>query len=157
MKCSVITFLVGYAAVSTLVLIVLGILLSHCNGGSTTEMIPGDQNSVDKQEFGFVVIDNAEEGQQCECEPGILQVGWTILEILTAAALAMAGIVFLSKGVAAIMDSFAKRRQIHSNKKQKKDEDLREKIRLEERQKISSKDPEVEPVAVVGYEKGETA
>ena len=156
MKCTAITFLVGYAAVSTLVLIVLGSLLSHCKSAATTEVIKGDKNSVDKQEFGFVVIDNAEEGQQCECEPGILEVGWSILEILVAAALAMAGIVILMKGISAAVESFSKRRQKQSTKKQRKDEDLREKIRLEERQKLSTKESKEEPIAV-GYEKGETA
>ena len=87
--------------------------------------------------------------------PGIMQVGWTILEILVAAALAMMGIILLTKCISAIVDSFSKRRQKQLSRNKRDDEDVREKIRMEERSKLSIHEPRVELATKLGHEKRE--
>ena len=81
-----------YSSCSSLVIIILSVLYSHCGtsdrDSEKTEFVNGNLNKISKTEtdVALISIDNSKdflssEPQDCECG-GIINLEWTILEIL---------------------------------------------------------------------------
>ena len=136
MKILIITLL-GYSIGATVTIIALGSLLSKCRSSSSSDTILGDKSAVEKEEYGLFIMDNSQEGE-CDCSPGILSVSWTILEILVAGVLVVVAVVITVKGVIKGVSTLKERKQAKLVEKQRKEDEAREQIRLEERGKLGA-------------------
>ena len=92
---------------------------------------------MEKEEYGLLIMDNSQEGE-CDCNPGILSVSWTILEILVAGILVVVAVVITIKGVIKGVSTLKERKQAKLVEKQRKEDEAREQIRLEERGKLGA-------------------
>ena len=132
-----IVMLLGYSIVATLTIIGLGGLLSKCRSSSSHDTILGDKSAVEKEEYGLLIMDNSQEGK-CDCNTGIMAVSWTILEILVAGILVVVAVVIAIKGVIKGISTLKERKQTKLVEKQKREDETREQIRLEERDKLGA-------------------
>ena len=126
--------LLTYAIASTLTIILLGTLLTKCKSSISADKIEGDKTSVEKEEYGIFVLDNGQEGT-CQCDEGIAAVGWTILEIIVTAVLGVMILIMLVKGVIMGAIAMKERRMRKIIEEEERQEQLRERIRMEERSK----------------------
>ena len=133
----IIVMLSGFSIVATLTIIALGSLLSKCRSSSSHDTILGDKSAVEKEEYGLLIMDNSQEGK-CDCNTGIMAVSWTILEILVAGILVVVAIVIAVKGVIKTISTLKERKQTKLVEKQKREDETREQIRLEERDKLGA-------------------
>ena len=92
---------------------------------------------MEKEEYGLLIMDNSQEGE-CDCNPGILSVSWTILEILVAGILVVVAVVIIIKGVIRGVNTLKERKQAKLIERQRKEDETREQIRLEERGKLGA-------------------
>ena len=127
--------LLGYSIGATVMIIALGSLLSKCRSSSSYDTILGDKSAVEKEEYGLLIMDNSQEGE-CDCNPGILSVSWTVLEILVVGILVVVAVVMIIKGVIKGVSTLQERKQAKLVEKQRKEDEAREQIRLEERNKL---------------------
>ena len=92
---------------------------------------------MEKEEYGLLIMDNSQEGE-CDCNTGIMAVSWTILEILVTGILVVVAIVIAVKGVIKTISTLKERKQTKLDEKQKREDETREQIRLEERDKLGA-------------------
>merc|ERR1711984_71831 len=97
----------------------------------------GDKSAVEKEEYGLLIMDNSQEGE-CDCNTGIMAVSWTILEILVTGILVAVAIMIAVKGVIKTISTLKERKQTKLVEKQKREDETREQIRLEERDKLEA-------------------
>ena len=140
MKILIIGLLV-YTIASTLTIVVLGTLLSKCKSNISADKVRGDKNSVEKEEYGIFVVDNAEEGT-CNCEGGTATIGWTILEIIVTGVIGIMILAMLLKGILMSAIAIKERKLRRAMEEQKKQQELRNQIRMEERNRQQSIDEE---------------
>ena len=133
----IIVMLSGFSIVTTLTIVILGSLLSKCRSNSSHDTIMGDKSAVEKEEYGLLIMDNSQEGK-CDCNTGIMAVSWTILEILVAGILVVVAVVIAIKGVIKGISTLKERKQAKLVEKQRKEDETREQIRLEERDKLGA-------------------
>ena len=133
----IIAMLSGFSIVATLTIIALGSLLSKCRSSFSHDTILGDKSAVEKEEYGLLIMDNSQEGE-CDCNTGIMAVSWTILEILVAGILVVVAVVIAIKGVIKGISTLKERKQTKLEEKQKREDETREQIRLEERDKLEA-------------------
>ena len=127
----IIAMLSGFSIVATLTIIALGSLLSKCRSNSSHDTILGDKSAVEKEEYGLLIMDNSQEGE-CNCNTGIMAMSWTILEVLVTGILAAVAIMIVVKGVIKTISTLKERKQTKLVEKQKREDETREQIRLEE-------------------------
>ena len=140
MTCSLTILLSAYSALATLVYSVLGILLSHCGKKSLNEkkVNNGRETIIDKIEIGLVIVDQSEVGL-CNCDSSSFpSITWTVLEILVLLAMGSVGLFWLWKGIRSFVTSWNERKQKQEAEKSRLAEEMREKIRNEERVRFSS-------------------
>ena len=133
----IIAMLSGFSIVATLTIIALGSLLSKCRSSFSHDSILGDKSAVEKEEYGLLIMDNSQEGK-CNCNTGIMAVSWTILEILVAGILVVVAVVIAIKGVIKGISTLKERKQTKLVEKQRKEDETREQIQLEERDKLGA-------------------
>ena len=124
MKILIITLL-GYSIGATVTIIALGSLLSKCRSSSSSDTILGDKSAVEKEEYGLLIMDNSQEGE-CDCNPGIMAVSWTILEILVAGILVVVAVLITIKGVIKGVSTLKERKQAKLIERQRKEDEARE-------------------------------
>ena len=129
--------LLGYSIGTTVTILALGSLLSKCRSSYSSDTILGDKSAVEKEEYGLLIMDNSQEGE-CDCNPGILSVSWTILEILVAGILVVVAVVITIKGVIKGVSTLKERKQAKLIERQRKEDEAREQIRLKERGKLGA-------------------
>ena len=133
----IIVMLSGFSIVTTLTIVILGSLLSKCRSNSSHDTILGDKSAVEKEEYGLLIMDNSQEGE-CDCNPGIMAVSWTILEILVTGIMVVVAVVITIKGVIKGVSTLKERKQAKLIERQRKEDEAREQIRLEERGKLGA-------------------
>ena len=126
MKMLIVTLL-GYSIGATVAIIALGSLLSKCRSSSSYDTILGDKSAVEKEEYGLLIMDNSQEGE-CNCNPGILSVSWTVLEILVVGIMVVVAVVMIFKGVTKGVSTLQERKQAKLVEKQRKEDEPREQI-----------------------------
>ena len=136
MKMLIVTLL-GYSIVATLTIIALGSLLSKCRSSSSYDTILGDKSAVEKEEYGLLIMDGSQEGE-CNCNTGFMAMSWTILEVLVTGILAAVAIMMAVKGVIRTISLLKEKKQKRLIEKQKQEDETREQIRLEERNKLET-------------------
>ena len=107
------SFLLAYGIITTLATTILAILYSHCGSSETKEIVKGDVHSVTKTEYGLVNIDNGDENftdNLTNCECGLFQLEWTILEMIVMGLLGLATICGLIKGFLHLKNLVLKRK-----------------------------------------------
>ena len=92
---------------------------------------------MEKEDYGLLIMDNSQEGE-CDCNPGIMAVSWTILEILVAGILVVVAVVMAIKGVIKGISTLKERKQAKLVERQRKEDETREQIRLEEKDKLGA-------------------
>ena len=133
----IIVMLSGFSIVTTLTIVILGSLLSKCRSNSSHDTILGDKSAVEKEEYGLLIMDSSQEGE-CNCNTGIMSMSWTILEVLVTGILAAVAIMIAVKGVIKTISTLKERKQTKLVEKQKREDETREQIRLEERDKLEA-------------------
>ena len=133
----IIVMLSGFSIVTTLTIVILGSLLSKCRSNSSHDTIMGDKSAVEKEEYGLLIMDGSQEGE-CNCNTGFMAMSWTILEVLVTGILAAVAIMMAVKGVIRTISILKEKKQTKLVEKQKKEEETREQIRLEERNKLET-------------------
>ena len=133
----IIVMLSGFSIVTTLTIVILGSLLSKCRSNSSHDTILGDKSAVEKEEYGLLIMDGSQEGE-CNCNTGFMAMSWTILEVLVTGILAAVAIMMAVKGVIRTISILKEKKQTKLVEKQKKEEETREQIRLEERNKLET-------------------
>ena len=93
----------------------------------------GDKSAVEKEEYGLLIMDGSQEGE-CNCNTGFMAMSWTILEVLVTGMLAAVAI----KGVMKTISLLKEKKQKRLIEKQKQEDETREQIRLEERNRIAT-------------------
>ena len=94
----------------------------------------GGQTEVEKEEFGLMIMD----GGECNCNTGFMAMSWTVLEVLLRGVLAAVAIMMAIKGVMRTISLLKEKKQKRLIEKQKQEEEMREQIRLEERNKLET-------------------
>jgi hypothetical protein len=128
------TFLLAYGIITSIATTILAILYSHCGSSETKEIVKGDVHSVTKTEYGLVNIDNGDENftdNLTNCECGLFQLEWTILEMIVMGLLGLATICGLIKGFLHLKNLVLKRKEKLQEKKRKKTQEMRQKIKDE--------------------------
>ena len=97
----------------------------------------GDKSAVEKEEYGLLIMDGSQEGE-CNCNTGFMAMSWTILEVLVTGILAAVAIMIVVKGVIKTISTLKERKQTKLVEKQKREDETREQIRLEERDKLGA-------------------
>ena len=133
----IIVMLSGFSIVTTLTIVILGSLLSKCRSNSSHDTILGDKSAVEKEEYGLLIMDGSQEGE-CNCNTGIMAMSWTILEVLVTGILAAVAIMMAVKGVIRTISLLKEKKQKRLIEKQKQEDETREQIRLEERNKLET-------------------
>ena len=133
----IVVMLSGFSIVTTLTIVILGSLLSKCRSNSSHDTILGDKSAVEKEEYGLLIMDGSQEGE-CNCNTGIMAMSWTILEVLVTGILAAVAIMIAVKGVIKTISILKERKQTKLVEKQRKEDETREQIRLEERDKLEA-------------------
>ena len=130
----IVVMLSGFSVVATLVIGILGCLLSRCKSKSSYDTVMGGKTEVEKEEYGLVVVD----GGECNCSTGFIAMIWTVLEVLVTGVLAAVAIMMVIKGVMRTISLLQEKKQKKLIEKQKQQEETREQIRLEERNKLEA-------------------
>ena len=120
--------------ITTLTIVILGSLLSKCKSNSSHDTIMGGKTEVEKEEFGLMIMD----GMECNCNTGFMAMSWTVLEVLVTGVLAAVAIMMTIKGVMRTISLLKEKKQNRLIEKQKQEEEMREQIRLEERNKLET-------------------
>ena len=126
--------LLGISIVTTLTTVILGSLLSKCNNNSSYDTVMGGKTEVEKDEYGLVIMDEGE----CNCTTGLRTMSWTILEVVVIGVLIAVAIMMAVKGVVMTISIFQEEKQERLIEKQKQEEEIREQIRLEERNRFEA-------------------
>ena len=124
----------GISIVTTLTTVILGSLLSKCNNNSSYDTVMGGKTEVEKDEYGLVIMDEGE----CNCTTGLRTMSWTILEVVVIGVLIAVAIMMAVKGVVMTIGIFQEKKQKRLIEKQKQEEEIREQIRLEERNRFEA-------------------
>ena len=130
----IIVMLSGFSIVTTLTIVILGSLLSKCKSNSSPDTIMGGKTEVEKEEYGLLIMD----GGECNCNTGFMAMSWTILEVLVTGILAAVAIMMAVKGVMRTISLLKEKKQKRLIEKQKQEDETREQIRLEERNKLET-------------------
>ena len=133
----IIVMLSGFSIVTTLTIVILGSLLSKYRSNSSHDTIMGDKSAVEKEEYGLLIMDGSQEGE-CNCNTGFMAMSWTILEVLVTGILAAVAIMMAVKGVIRTISLLKEKKQKKLIEKQKQEDETREQIRLEERNKLGT-------------------
>ena len=78
------------------------------------------------------------DGGECNCDTGFMAMSWTVLEVLVTLILAVVAIMMAIKGVMRTISLLKEKKQKRLIEKQKQEEETREQIRLEERNKLET-------------------
>ena len=89
---------------------------------------------MEKDEYGLLIMD----GGECSCTTGFMAMSWTILEVVVTGVLIAVAIMMTVKGVMKTIGIFKEKKQKRLIEKQKQEEETREQIRLEERNRIAT-------------------
>ena len=122
----------GISIITTLTIVVLGSLLSKCRTNSSHDTIMGGKTEVEKDEYGLLIMD----GGECNCTTGLMAMSWTILEVVVTGVLIAAAIMMTVKGAIVTIGIIKEKKQRRLIEKQ--EEETREQIRLEERNRIAT-------------------
>ena len=124
----------GVSIVTTLTAVILGSMLSRCNTSYSYDDVKGSKTETEKEEYGLVILDEGE----CNCGTGLGSMKWTILEIMVIGVLLVVTILMIIKGVLMGVGLLKEKRQERLTEKQRKEDLTREKIRMEERDRIAT-------------------
>ena len=130
----IIVMLSGFSIVTTLTIVILGSLLSKCKSNSSHDTIMGGKTEVEKEEYGLLIMD----GGECNCNTGFMAMSWTILEVLVTGILVAVAIMMAVKGVMRTISLLKEKKQKRLIEKQKQEDEMREQICLEERNKLET-------------------
>ena len=133
----IVVMLSGFSIVTTLTIVILGSLLSKCKTNSSHDTVMGGKSEVEKEEYGLLIMDGSQEGE-CNCNTGFMAMSWTILEVLVTGILAAVAIMMAVKGVIRTISLLKEKKQKRLIEKQKQEDETREQIRLEERNKLET-------------------
>jgi hypothetical protein len=128
------TFLVTYGLLNTLVTCILAALYAHCGNSETEKILKGNSNLVSKTEIGIINFDNGQDNfsdtmENCNC--GLLQLEWTVLEIIVVGLIGLATIGGFIKGLMHFKNMIHKRNENVRERKRNLEIEMREKIRNE--------------------------
>ena len=132
----IVVILAGYSVVATLVIGIVGCLLSRCKNKTSYDTVMGGKAEVEKEEYGLLVVDGG--GEICNCNTGVVGMTWTILEVLVTGVLAVVVIIMVTRGVMRTVSILQEKKEKRLLEKQKQQEETREQIRLEERNKLEA-------------------
>jgi len=124
----------GVSIVTTITAVILGSMLSRCNTSYSYDDVKGSKTETEKEEYGLVILDEGE----CNCGTGLGSMKWTILEIMVIGVLLVVTILMIIKGVLMGVGFLKEKRQERLTEKQRKEDLTREKIRMEERDRIAT-------------------
>ena len=124
----------GVSIVTTVTAVILGSMLSRCNTSYSYDDVKGSKTETEKEEYGLVILDEGE----CNCGTGLGSMKWTILEIMVIGVLLVVTILMIIKGVLMGVGFLKEKRQERLTEKQRKEDLTREKIRMEERDRIAT-------------------
>ena len=124
----------GVSIVTTITAVILGSMLSRCNTSYSYDDVKGSKTETEKEEYGLVILDEGE----CNCGTGLGSMKWTILEIMVIGVLLVVTILMIIKGVLMGVGLLKEKRQERLTEKQRKEDLTREKIRMEERDRIAT-------------------
>jgi hypothetical protein len=128
------TGLLVYGLITTVVTVILASLYAHCGNSETVKDVRGNSNSVSKTEIGLINIDNGQDNfsdEMKECNCGLLQLNWTVLEILVVGLIGLLLIGGFIKGMMHLKKIIHKRNAKAREEKRKLDIEMRERIRNE--------------------------
>ena len=124
----------GVSIVTTITAVILGSMLSRCNTSYSYDDVKGSKTETEKEEYGLLMLDEGE----CNCGTGLGSMKWTILEIMVIGVLLVVTILMIIKGVLMGVGLLKEKRQERLTEKQRKEDLTREKIRMEERDRIAT-------------------
>ena len=124
----------GVSIVTTITAVILGSMLSRCNTSYSYDDVKGIKTETEKEEYGLVILDEGE----CNCGTGLGSMKWTILEIMVIGVLLVVTILMIIKGVLMGVEFLKEKRQERLTEKQRKEDLTRERIRMEERDRIAT-------------------
>ena len=124
----------GVSIVTTITAVILGSMLSRCNTSYSYDDVKGSKTETEKEEYGLLILDEGE----CNCGTGLGSMKWTILEIMVIGVLLVVTILMIIKGVLMGVGFLQEKRQERLTEKQRKEDLTREKIRMEERDRIAT-------------------
>ena len=124
----------GVSIVTTITAVILGSMLSRCNTSYSYDDVKGSKTETEKEEYGLVILDEGE----CNCGTGLGSMKWTILEIMVIGVLLVVTILMIIKGVLMGVGFLKEKKQERLTEKQRKEDLTREKIRMEERDRIAT-------------------
>ena len=124
----------GVSIVTTITAVILGSMLSRCNTSFSYDDVKGSKTETEKEEYGLLILDEGE----CNCGTGLGSMKWTILEIMVIGVLLVVTILMIIKGVLMGVGFLKEKRQERLTEKQRKEDLTREKIRMEERDRIAT-------------------
>ena len=124
----------GVSIVTTITAVILGSMLSRCNTSFSYDDVKGSKTETEKEEYGLLILDEGE----CNCGTGLGSMKWTILEIMVIGVLLVVTILMIIKGVLMGVGFLQEKRQERLTEKQRKEDLTRERIRMEERDRIAT-------------------
>ena len=124
----------GISIVTTLTAVILGSMLSKCNTNYSYDDVKGSKTETEKEEYGLVILDEGE----CNCGTGLGSMKWTILEIVVIGVLLVVTTMMIVKGALMGIGFFKEKNQERLTEKQRQEDLIREKIRMEERDRIAA-------------------
>ena len=124
--------LFGVSIVTTVTAVILGSMLSRCNTSYSYDDVKGGKTETEKEEYGLVILDEGE----CNCGTGLGSMKWTILEIMVIGVLLVVTILMVIKGALMGVGFLKEKKQERLTEKQRQEDLTRERIRMEERDKI---------------------
>ena len=124
----------GISIVTTLTAVILGSMLSKCNTSYSYDDVKGSKTETEKEEYGLVILDEGE----CNCGTGLGSMKWTILEIVVIGVLLVVTTMMIVKGALMAVGFFKEKKQERLTEKQRQEDLTREKIRMEERDRIAT-------------------
>ena len=124
----------GVSIVTTITAVILGSMLSRCNTSYSYDDVKGSKTETEKEEYGLVILDEGE----CNCGTGLGSMKWTILEIVVIGVLLVVTIMMIVKGALMAVGFFKEKKQERLTEKQRQEDLTREKIRMEERDRIAT-------------------
>ena len=133
---TLVVFLTGFSIVATIVIGILGCLLSRCRNKTSYDTVMGEKIEVDKEEYGLLVVDGG--GEACDCNTGVAGMTWTILEMLVTGVLTIMVIIMITRGIMKTVTLLQERKEKRLLKKQEQLEETRQQIRQEERNKLEA-------------------
>ena len=124
----------GVSIVTTITAVILGSMLSRCNISYSYDDVKGSKTETEKEEYGLLILDEGE----CNCGTGLGSMKWTILEIMVIGVLLVVTILMIIKGVLMGVGFLKEKKQERLTEKQRQEDLTREKIRMEERDRIAT-------------------